>query len=181
MPKILLIVGVVLVVVAAGYFGLASVLHKIDTPSLGSPTGQSVVSGQTQPASQAGIDQALVGNWATDCLIPDPNSPWAEKHTFTLNANGTGNHTRSSGQTCDKLTPDLDDNFNFTTPTPGQINLAYTSGMVSGMTIYDMYQASGNTLEFGHGFCNCTTTGGLGTDEGSRLSRLNKFLVYKKQ
>ena len=132
------------------------------------------------------VDSALVASWDTGCLVPDLNSPWAERHTFTINSNGTANHKRYSGESCATLssTPDHDDNMNLTIPSTGKINLSYTSGIAAGTTVYDIYQVSGSTLYFGHGFCNCTkdlASGNFGSSEAKRVTALNTFLAYKKK
>jgi len=130
------------------------------------------------------VDPALVGNWDTGCLVPDSNSPWAERHTFTISSNGTANHKRYSGNSCAAIAEDHNDNINFTIPSSGKINLTYTSGIAAGSTSYDIYKVSGDTLRFGHGFCNCSkdlATGDYGLTEATRFSLLNEFLVYKKQ
>lgn len=182
MSKTLAIVGIVVILIFSGYLGLAFVLRNLDKSLSSNSSWTQQQKGNAQKAVQGTVDQNLVGNWDTGCLVPDPNSPWAERHIFTINTNGTGNHKRSSGQTCDVLADDLDDNFNFVIPSLGQINLSYTSGIISGTTVYDIYQVSGNTLKFGHGFCNCASSGGkYGANESDRFVILNNFLAYKKQ
>jgi len=132
------------------------------------------------------VDSALVDDWDTGCLLPDVNSPWAERHTFTISSSGTANHKRYTGESCATLssTPDHDDDMNLTIPSAGKINLTYTSGIAAGTTIYDIYQVSGDTLYFGHGFCNCTkdlASGNFGNTEATRVMSLNTFLAYKKK
>ena len=190
MVKILLILGFAAAVLFAGYLGLAFILQKVDkapaTRSNGTEMMEATTSGDTKTAKTAkgsdSSDQQLIDNWDTGCLVPDPNSPWAERHTFVMSSNGTGNHKRYSGDSCAALGMDHDDNFTFVIPSQGKINLSYTSGIGAGMTIHDIYQVSRNTLRFGHAFCNCTSSdGNFGTSEGGRFTRLNDFLVYKKQ
>lgn len=125
------------------------------------------------------IDPNLIASWDTGCLVPDEGSDWAERHTFSFNSNGTANHKRySGGRLCNNLTVDHNDNFTWEIVGNGQINLYYSTGG----KIYDIYQISGDTLKFGHGFCNCTSSGGkYGGSDGDRFVQLNNFLLYKKQ
>ena len=174
--KPLLIVLGVIVLIFGLYFGLAWVLRVVNDKYLPEETGSA-----SKPASSLKVDEVLVGTWDTGCLVPDANSPWAERHTFTINSNSTANHKRYSGNSCAALAVDNDDNLNFTIPESKKINLTYTSGIAAGTTAYDIYQISGNTLKFGHGFCNCSSSGGkYGTSEADRFIQLNDFLVYKK-
>lgn len=172
--KIILIILLVLAILAGLYFGLAWVLKKVNPSSSSSNVTRETVNG---------IDPALIGSWDTGCLVPDPGSPWAEKHTFTINADGTAEHIRYSGDSCAAIKSDQDDKINFTVPSTGKINLSFTTGVAAGQTIYDIYQVDGSNLEFGHGFTNstklCSASGG-GT-EADRFTCLNDFLVYKKQ
>ena len=134
----------------------------------------------TTPKSTGKIDSNLVGNWDTGCLVPDPNSPWAEQHTFKIESNGNATHTRSTGDTCAGLKQDHFEEYQISIPSANQINLiAKTANEPS---IYDIYAVSGNTLKFGHGFCNCSKlcSASGGSTEGDRISCLNDFLVYKK-
>ncbi|MBI3980974.1 lipocalin family protein [Candidatus Microgenomates bacterium] len=124
------------------------------------------------------IDSNLVANWDTGCLIPDRHSAWAERHTFSFKSDGTTNHKRYSGSSCDNLAVDHDDQMTWEIVGNGKINLYYSTGG----KIYDIYELSNNTLKFGHGFCNCSDMGGAyGVDEGDRFVKLNDFLLYKKQ
>lgn len=185
MSKLLLVAVLVVGVILAGYFGLASVLHNLDKPSsLNQKAIQQQVeeTPQTSNKTQGSSDQGLIGNWDTGCLVPDPKSPWAERHTFTLNSNGTGIHKRYSSNTCEKLTEDLTDDLNWVIPSAGKINLSYKSGMAAGYTLYDIYEVSGNTLKFGHGFRTSYTGASkiTGENEANRFDTLNTFLIYKK-
>ncbi|MBI2051582.1 hypothetical protein HYT33_02350 [Candidatus Roizmanbacteria bacterium] len=174
MPKKLFTVVVVLALLFVGYLGVAFLLHRIDRAP-----GETT---QTAGSAQGSVDQSLVANWDTGCLIPDPKSPWAERHTFTINSDGTGNHKRSSGESCSKLSVDNDDKVTITIPEQGKINLAFTSGQFEGNTLYDIYEVSTDTLKFGHGFCNCVENSGkTGSSESDRFTSLNNFLLYKKQ
>lgn len=134
--------------------------------------------------SSAQIDQKLIGNWDTGCLVPDVKSNWAERHTFTINSNGTANHKRYSGASCATMATDHDDDMTLLVPSTGKVNLAYSKGISAGTTVYDIYQVTALTLKFGHGFCNCTkdlATNTFGQSENTRPVLLNDFLIYKKQ
>lgn len=171
--KIILIIVVVLAIIFGGYFGLAAIL-RIGNKGLESST--------TSP-----IDQALVGTWTSDCLVPDQDSPWAEKHQFVINADGTAVHTRWSSEdhSCNPqgYPGTLTDNYKMTvikTATSselGQINLLDTA---KNATLYDVYQVNGNTLKFGHGFRNNLAYDSDGTSEGARIATLNDYIIYRK-
>lgn len=170
---IVLIVILILVVLTGLYFGVTWILRRANNGGISTSTSTSKIS-----------DSALVGEWDTGCLVPDPNSPWAERHIFTINSNGTANHKRYSGENCGVIKQDNSDDITFTIPASGQINLTFTSGVATGSTTYDIYKVSGDTLLFGHGFCNCakdSLTGDFGLTEATRFSAINNFLVYKKQ
>lgn len=175
----LVVAGIILLTLAiifGLYFGLAYILRKVNNQETGTTT-------TTETTKSSGkIDQNLVGEWDTGCLVPDPNSPWAEQHHFSIKSDGTAIHTRKSGETCAGLNLDNTDAAKMTVPAAGEINIAFTSGVAAGTTIYDIYQVSGNTLLFGHGFCNCTDAGSAsgGATAGDRFNRLNTFLSYKK-
>lgn len=180
--RVFLIIGIVLVIIFGAYFGLAAILRKVnegvESESGSSPTATSQKAGK--------FDQSLVGTWTSDCLVPDPNSPWSEKHQFVIKSDGTAVHTRvsSSGQSCSADTT-LTDNYKMTVVKTGtfgelgQINLLDTG---KNATIYDSYQVNGSTLKFGHGFCNCTKlcSASGGSTEGDRINCLNDYIIYKK-
>ncbi|MBM2821207.1 MAG: hypothetical protein HW405_967 [Candidatus Berkelbacteria bacterium] len=177
--KVLLIVVIVLVFIFGAYFGLAAILRKANEGA-GSTTNSTTL---TQKGGK--FDQNLVGTWTSDCLVPDANSPWSEKHQFVINANSTAVHTRwsSSGHDCSVETT-MTDNYTLTiikqsaSGDLGQINLLDTAKSV---TYYDVYQITGNTLEFGHGFRNnLTYDSKMGGSESDRISSLNKYIIYKK-
>jgi hypothetical protein len=111
--------------------------------------------------------------------VPDPNSPWAERHEFSINSDGTATHWRYSGDSCAGIVKEEPQNYTLTIPTVGQINFVDASGAG---TFYDIYQISGSTLQFGHGF-RVTYPAGMtfGLSEGQRFTSLNTFLAYKKQ
>lgn len=127
------------------------------------------------------IDPALVGTWASDCLAPDSNSPWSEKHQFVINADGTAVHTRwsSGGHNCSPDTT-LTDKYTLAIPMKGQMNLA---DMEKGATIYDIYETDGSILFFGHGFRgdHMAYPGKFGESSSNRINNLNKYIVYRKK
>ena len=172
--KYLLIIMSVVIIVILVYLILAYVANKIDSKY---STNTNTTS-ETTKTSNSKIDSALVASWDTGCLVPDPNSPWAEEHKFVIGSDGKAVHTRSSGESCASLHSDGDQNYTITIPASGQINLTSSAG-----SIYDIYQISGSNLKFGHGFCNCTTLCSVsgGATEGDRITCLNDYLVYKKQ
>jgi len=175
---------IIIVVIFIAYFGLAWLLRTLDKTQK-EPTGTtSTTSTTSSSATKAGESQSikdLVGTWETTCLTPDINSPWAEKHVFTFNSDGTAKHVRSSGENCGSLKEDQPQNYKVTIPAKGQIDFVSTD---SGPSIYDSYEiASDNTLRFGHGFCNCSNTGGgkSGGSADDRITLINNYLVYQKK
>lgn len=174
--KYLLIILSVIVILILIYLILAYVANKIDSKYV-TNTNTTNANSATTKTSDSKIDSALVGSWDTGCLVPDPNSPWAEEHKFVIEESGKAVHTRLSGESCAGLQSDGDQNYTITIPAGGQINLVSSAG-----SIYDIYQVSGSTLKFGHGFCNCTKlcSASGGATEGDRITCLNDFLVYKK-
>lgn len=181
---ILVIIGVVLVLAVAGFFTWryyqAKKVEDIANQIMANP--DAFKNGTSKTSSTTGkIDQNLVGTWDTGCLVPDSNSPWSERHQFIIRADGTATHTRWSGDdhNCSP-TMTLTDNYILNFPGNNQINLV--SAEAKG-TMYDIYQVSGSTLLFGHGFCNCSIAGSVdgGATAGGRFTRLNEFLKYQKK
>lgn len=172
--RIVLIIVIVLVVLFGAYLGLAWVLRKANN----------AIENGIQPTATAGqgskaTDQSLVGTWVSECLVPDPDSPWSEKHQFTFNKDGTATHIRwsSDGHDCSPETT-LTDNYQYSLPAAGQIDLKDTE---KGATIYDIYKISGNTLVFGHGFRNTLPyPASNGESAAGRIDSLNEYIVYKK-
>jgi len=126
--------------------------------------------------------QELVGTWTSDCLVPDVNSPWSEKHQFVIKADGTAVHTRwsSGGHDCSPEDTLVND-YQYTIPGSGQINL---TDLDAGATIYDIYQITGSNLLFGHGFQAKYPAGydaTQGNSSGHRFYVLNSYIVYHKQ
>lgn len=172
------------------YFGLAYILRKADNAGTGS-TATTKTSGKL-------ADQNLAGTWESDCLVPDPNSKWAEKHKLIINKDGAATHTRQDWamNDCASLQPTgtITDQFKLSIPAAGKINLSIVSmenprmeksqaNQLAGNTIYDIYKISGNTLEFGHGFRgdDLAYSGKNGGSETDRFDSLNKFIIYNKK
>jgi len=174
---IAVVVGVVLVILAAAFFTWRYFQGK-GVEETANQVMDGTINSSTTKSSSGKIDQNLVGTWDTGCLVPDPNSPWAEEHKFVISANGKAVHTRSSGESCAGLRSDGDQNYTITIPTKDQINLSSSEG-----TIYDIYSVAGNDLYFGHGFCSCSNAGSIngGATEAGRFTRLNQFLKYQKK
>lgn len=134
-------------------------------------------------ADQPAPDDQLVGKWETGCLVPDPDSDWAEKHQFVIEGN-KATHTRWSNDTasrdCANPTMTLVNNYTITVPAGGQINLFDSEAQA---TIYDIYKVDGSNLLFGHGFRgdNATYSVNNGDSASTRIESLNPYLVYKKQ
>lgn len=190
--KIIALVCLILAVVFGGYLGLAWILRKVNG-EVNNPN-----SNQTTTKSTENFDKNLVGTWESDCLVPDQESKWAEKHKFVINKDGTATHTRLDWalNDCTTLQPTgtITDQFKLTIPLSGKINLAFVStentrmtadqiSQYSGKTIYDIYQVSAGTLEFGHGFRgdNLAYSSKTGGSENDRFDSLNAFIVYRKK
>lgn len=195
--KTCLIIAIVVIIslglLAGVYFGLAYVLRKSD-----STTGVSTDANNKTKTTGKFTDQNLVGSWQSECLVPDPESKWAEQHSFVIKKDGTATHTRKDWgmNDCTTLEPTgtIVDTFKLTIPSVNKINLNYVSSdnsrmtgaqasQFSGQIIYDIYQVSGNTLEFGHGFRGDDLAYGdrSGGSEGDRFDTLNTFIVYTKK
>ena len=183
--KIVLIVAIVLLVLFGGYFGLAWVLRRADSGInniVPSPSNSSQVA--TKPKTGS-FDKNLVGTWTSDCLVPDINSPWSEKHQFVIKDDGSAVHTRWSN---DSMSHDCTPNwsngtavsdYKLTIPQTGQVNILY-----SGQYIYDIYKISGTDLEFGHGFQAHYPAGydaTQGNSESNRFHDLNNYIIYHRQ
>lgn len=142
------------------------------------------------------IDQNLVGTWESDCLVPDPDSKWAEKHKYVIKSDGTATHTRQDWEMndCTSVQPAglITDQIKLSIPSVGKINQTIVSeensrpnpnAPASATIMYDIYQVSGNTLEFGWGFRgdNLAYDGKTGSTEGDRFTTLNSFIKYQKK
>ena len=123
----------------------------------------------------------FVGTWKTNCLVPDANSPWAEKHQFTFESSGAAKHIRWSGDSCANIKEDaFNQTYKVEIPEAGKINfLADGSGSE---TMYDIYTISATKLNFGHGFRVTYPPGmaNFGRTSATRFDSLNTFLEYKK-
>ena len=177
--KASVIIIIIFVVLIGGYFGLAWVLRTVNE-KYGSETTPSENSGGKDDTN---IDKNLIGEWESECLTPDPNSPWAEKHYFKINSDGTATHIRwSSDQAfnCTSVSMTLTTEYTIKTPATGKIDFIDKE---SGATSYDIYQISGNTLLFGHGFRGDNLPYGtkFGGSESERIDTLNQFIVYTKK
>ena len=133
--------------------------------------------------SEGAADPNLVGSWQTACLVPDPNSPWAEKHQFVIEGD-KATHTRWSDDTgannCDKPNMTLVDKYTYAVPASGQINFNDTE---KGTTFYDIYKVSSTSLEFGHGFRQSYAGANKisGESAANRIDTLNTYLAYTKK
>lgn len=182
MPKVIVVIGGLVMFLFVGYLGLAYVLRTLDKPVSSSPS--QAQGGNLQQATKGTADKNLVGTWETDCLVPKANEKWAEKHQFVIEGN-KAIHTRwsdwSGANNCDKKSAmTLVNKYTYTVPASGQINLTDTE---NGITTFDMYAVNGPTLEFGHGF-RLSYAGASklnGETEANRIDTLNTYLVYKKQ
>lgn len=194
--KIVLIIFLVLVVVFGAYLGLAWILRKVDDSGT-NPTTTT----QTASKPSGNFDKALVGTWESDCLVPKLDEKWAEKHQIIIKSDGTATQTGRSWfmNDCTTLQPEntVISKYNLSIPINGKINFTYTgydnpqmdkdlqqsSKIAIGATFYDIYQVSGNTLEFGQGFRGDNLPYGthFGGSEAERIDSLNSFIVYKKK
>lgn len=128
----------------------------------------------------AGGSENLIGYWKSACLIPDENSDYAEQHYFVFYPNRTATHTRETfyKKTCTGSDKTLNNNYSYTIPTSGQINL---TDLATGQTLYDMYQLQTGSLMFGHGFRNTFPyPSTIGVAESDRINTLNQYIVYTK-
>lgn len=128
-------------------------------------------------------DTAIFGTWKTDCLVPDRNSTWAERHTFIITENRSAVHTRESfyEASCSGSGDTATNNYVYAIPSDGKINL---TDIEQGFSLYDSYAVSENSLRFGHDFRDKLPYGDAafgGTTESVRITNLNDYLIYKKQ
>jgi hypothetical protein len=131
-----------------------------------------------EPIVQGG--EALLGLWQSACLIPDEKSDYAEQHYFEFYGNRLATHRREIfyKKSCLGSDDTIINNYSYTIPTDGQINL---TDLDTGLVLYDIYAANSTTLKFGHGFRNTlpypTATG---SSESNRVTDLNTYIVYAK-
>lgn len=150
-------------------------------------TGQSTTTppdDELEPSQNT--DSRLIGSWLSECLTPDPESPWSEKHAFIIREDVTATHTRVSwdepycngnmDQTATVFQYELPEEVDIASTAVAPINLTSDAG-----TILDIYQVSGNNLRFGHGFRDgLSYAGAEGGGVGSRITSLNNYIVYGK-
>jgi len=184
--------SIISVLVVVLFFGTAALCNQLGIDSAtedaaveaeeDDESSESVTS-QSYEGTSDEFDENLVGTWVSDCLVPDTDSPWSEKHQFIINSDGSAVHTRwsSSGHEC---VPDetINNNYILTISSPGQIDIKDTD---LNQTIYDIYEISGNTLLFGHGFRGDSDAmqvkdNNFGLSPETRFTTLNEFIVYKK-
>lgn len=172
---IILIIFLILAILLGAYFGLAWLLRKLDK-NISQSTNQT-----TESTLESGIkDDQIIGTWISECLVPDLNSPWAEKHQMVIEKNKI-THTRwensSGSQDCDNPTDTKVTNYSYAIPSVEKINLVSNDG-----TIYDIYHNEGNMLYFGHGFRgdNMSYPTEFGGSEDDRINTLNKYISYSK-
>lgn len=198
--KIILLVCASLLVVFGAYLGLAAILKKLDSPLIATNSSPTDNSKSTESVSGK-FDKTLVGTWESDCLVPNPENKWAEKHQIIIKSDGTATQTRWSWfmNDCTTLQPELIivSKYKLAVPIAGKINFTYTdynnpqmskelqqaSKIEIGATFYDIYKVSGNTLEFGQGFRGDNLPYGakFGGSEMERIDSLNSYIVYKKK
>lgn len=125
-------------------------------------------------------DKDLIGSWDTGCLVPDPESAWAEQHQFEIRSDGTATHQRLSGDSCAVLSKDNVTHDYILVPLGnGQIDIYDSTGTAA---FYDIYEVTNTTLYFGHGFRdNYPSNITHGSTPEERINSLNTFIAYKKQ
>ncbi|MBI4143053.1 hypothetical protein HY480_04220 [Candidatus Uhrbacteria bacterium] len=127
------------------------------------------------------IDPRIVGVWESKCLVPDPDSPWAEQHRFTIQPDGTAVHVRKSNEepNCNATKMTLTNAYRVRTTKGTQIDFTDTE---SGDTFYDLYAVVGSTLRFGHGFRNTLPYSPTsGDSSATRFATLNNYIEYQKK
>lgn len=125
----------------------------------------------TNQASEATskVPSELVGTWQSECLTPDPDSPWSEKHQFEIDGEGWATHTRWDWDVvgCTGNMNTQTNEYMIEFPSAGKIDLI---DMGEGQTMNDVYQLTGGTLLFGHGFRNTF----------SYSTSYNEYIRYQK-
>jgi hypothetical protein len=186
-----IIIILIFVIIVGGYFFWRFFLSEPQELTPGQEKQIEEASEKTSPEEQptsesSQMDSKLVGTWVSDCLVPDPDSDWAEKHQFEIKNDGTAVHTRWSDTSglnnCEQNSMTLVNNYKCTTVEEGKINLYDTD---EGVTIYDIYQVMGNNLTFGHGFRGDSPSHPYPKNQGdsseNRIESLNKYIIYKKK
>ncbi|MDD5039926.1 MAG: hypothetical protein PHY34_02140 [Patescibacteria group bacterium] len=169
MKKKLLTTGIIV--------AIASILTGCASTSTNSNSKAQIQNSNALANNVTSVSNELLGSWQTDCLVPDPDSPWAEQHFFTFNDDSTAEHRCVSYDqaSCAGEATTLVDLYSYSFPTTGQIDLVDSD---KGNYIKDIYQLSGNEVRFGHGFRNDTTS--ENKDSTDRITTLNAFIVYTK-
>ncbi|KKP92598.1 MAG: hypothetical protein UR98_C0022G0006 [Parcubacteria group bacterium GW2011_GWA1_36_12] len=197
---ILVVVGAVFLLAVAGFFTWryyqAKKVDDLANQIMANPSAfKNGTSPNTSTKTNGKIDQNLVGTWESDCLVPDPGSKWAEKHKYVINSDGTAIHTRQDWEMndCTSVQPTglITDQIKLSIPSAGKIDQTIVSeensrsnpnAPASGMVMYDIYQVSGSTLEFGWGFRDDVPYDGkTGSSDGDRFTTLNSYIVYNKK
>ncbi len=146
-------------------------------------TNDNAIDKPTMPEATSHVADSFAGSWASDCLVPDAKSAWAEQHFFTFSGkNATYNRKAYYKASCEG-TPDIKEekHYTYTLEEKGQIDFYDTD---AGTTFYDVYGIEGGvTLRFGHGFRNHQSTDlkNLGDNAAHRIPDLNLYIVYKKK
>lgn len=160
----------------------AACVQKTTTTNANNAITNSATVNTVQPQAVTTTDNTLVGTWLSKCLVPDLGSAWSEQHQFVIKADGTAVYTRWSAydHNCTK-TDTATRNYAYALPAAGQINLTDTG---EGATFYDIYQVTGQTLKFGHGF-QAHYPAGYDATQGNTAANpfhvLNDYIVYTKQ
>lgn len=130
--------------------------------------------------SVADVPEAIVGTWKSECLTPEPDDPWSEMHQFEIDEEGWATYTRWNWYepNCGGSMETMVTEYLISFPTTGQIDLV---NMNEGVTVYDIYQITGNALLFGHGFRNhFPYSPTYGETADARISTLNEYIRYQK-
>lgn len=198
--KIILLFFVIIGFVFGAYLGLAAILRKFDKRQSASSSSSNTNSQSTKSVS-GNFDKNLVGTWESECLVPDPESKWAQKDQIIIKSDGTATHTGWNWfmNNCTTLQPEntVMTGYNLSIPSSGKINFTYTAynnpqmsadlqktaKIEIGAISYDIYKVSGNTLEFGQGFRGDNLPYGtkFGGSDTERIDSLNSYIVYKKK
>lgn len=170
--KVIIAVCICLVFVLSGCANTAS------NTAVSNANQSSTATANLNSSEQTAPDANLVGQWQTDCLVPDLNSPWAEQHFFSIRADGTATHIRKNwdAAVCTDEGFPVTTEYAYSIPSSGKINLTSDEGGL----MLDMYELSdaNSTLKFGHGFRNNYAYGS--SDSAGRPSSLNEYIIYKK-
>lgn len=175
-------ISILVLTLAVGFFlvGCGKSTNNNTNTTVNTNEQTNTVINQNTNNSADSVPDELIGTWKSECLTPDPDSPWSEQHQFTFDAEGWATHIRwdwdQSG--CSGNMNTITNEYLAAFPDVGQINLV---DMGEGVSIYDIYSVSENTLLLGHGFRNqqaySTTTGETPL---ARITSLNEYIQYQK-